>query len=124
MHGWEVILWADVESWLLELDEPTYIRVAAAIDLLALEGPRLGRPLVDRLTSSRHHNMKELRPRSTGHSAVRILFAFDPARRAMLLVAGDKAGRWTAWYPRALSVADDRFDAWLTEAEETRHDET
>jgi len=122
VHEWEVILWGDVESWLLALDERTYIRVAAAIDLLAAEGPRLGRPLVDRVSGSRHHNMKELRPRSDGRSAVRILFAFDPSRRAILLVAGDKAGRWHEWYAGALTIADDRWDAWLADEEGTEHD--
>lgn len=118
---WEVILWEDVESWLLQLDERTYIRVAAAIDLLALEGPRLGRPVVDRLHGSRHHHMKELRPRSDGQSAIRMLFAFDPSRRAVILFAGDKAGRWNRWYDDAISIADDRFDAWLAEGEGTGH---
>jgi hypothetical protein len=29
---------------------------------------------------------------------VRILFAVDPKRRAIMLVAGDKQGAWTKWY--------------------------
>lgn len=118
MSEWEVILWEDVESWLLQLDQRTYVRVAAAIDLLALEGPSLGRPIVDPLSASRHHHMKELRPRSDGQSAIRILFAFDPTRRAVLLFAGDKAGRWDEWYDDAIPIADDRFDAWLAEGED------
>jgi hypothetical protein len=60
-----------------------------------------------------HHNMKELRPGSAGRSEVRILFAFDPERRAVLLVAGDKAGDWTRWYRRNIPVADERYDEWL-----------
>jgi hypothetical protein len=32
--------------------------------------------------------MKELRPGSTGRTEVRVLFAFDPKRRAILLVGG------------------------------------
>jgi hypothetical protein len=43
------------------LDDDSYDLVAAAIEKLADEGPTLGRPLVDRVQSSRHHNMKELR---------------------------------------------------------------
>jgi hypothetical protein len=30
------------------------------------QGPTLGRPLVDTVKGSRHNNMKELRPGSTG----------------------------------------------------------
>ena len=44
---------------------------------------------------------------------MRILFAFDPERSAILLVAGDKAGRWKRWYKRAIQLADDRFDEHL-----------
>jgi len=57
--------------------------------------------------------MKELRPGSAGRSEIRILFASDPKRRAVLLIAGDKAGRWSQWYDEHIPIADDRFDAWL-----------
>lgn len=111
-------LWEDVESWVLGLDDETYNLVAAAITRLESEGPTLGRPTADRVKGSRHHNMKELRPGSAGHSEIRILFAFDPKRRAILLIAGDKAGRWKKWYDQNIPVADDRFDEWLTSEEE------
>ncbi|MCO5310254.1 MAG: type II toxin-antitoxin system RelE/ParE family toxin [Austwickia sp.] len=65
--------------------------------MLQERGPALGRPLVDTVTASRHRNMKELRPGSSGRSELRILFAFDPKRQAILLVAGDKAGDWQRW---------------------------
>jgi hypothetical protein len=67
--------------------------------------------------ASRHHNMKELRPGSAGSSEVRILFAFDPARHAVLLVAGDKSGNWRHWYAANIPVADDRFDDHLAQLE-------
>ena len=44
---------------------------------------------------------------------MRILFAFDPVRRGILLVSGDKAGNWKQWYRRSIPVADDLFDAHL-----------
>ncbi|MGO1594146.1 MAG: type II toxin-antitoxin system RelE/ParE family toxin [Ancrocorticia sp.] len=50
----------------------------AAIEVLREQEPQLGRPLVDTLIGSRHKNMKELRPGSSGRSELRILFAFDP----------------------------------------------
>lgn len=115
---WDVRLWPDVESWILGLDDLTYHLVAAAITRLEAEGPRLGRPTADRIKGSRHHNMKELRPGSAGHSEIRILFAFDPKRRAILLTAGDKSGRWKRWYDQNIPIADDRFDEWLESEEE------
>ncbi len=106
---WEVDLDL-VEAWLLELDRRTYELVIAAVELLGENGPQLGRPLVDAVAGSRHSNMKELRPGSSGRSELRILFAFDPQRRAIVLVAGDKAGNWKKWYLQNIPTADDRFD--------------
>jgi hypothetical protein len=57
--------------------------------------------------------MKELRPGSTGRSAIRILFAFDPIQQAVLLVAGDTSGNWRDWYRENLKIADDRYTEWL-----------
>ena len=111
--SWDVRLLDEVDAWLLGLDDDTYDQVAAAIDLLADEGPTLGRPLVDRITGSRVHNLKELRPGSSGASEVRILFVFDPARRAVLLVAGDKSGSWRRWYDASIPLAEQRYDEWL-----------
>lgn len=113
---WEVSLHPEVEAWFLELcrtDPITADLVATAIDLLAEQGPALGRPLVDRLKGSAFHNMKELRPGSSGSSEVRMIFAFDPTREAVLLVAGDKSGRWQAWYRNAIPLADARFEEHL-----------
>lgn len=110
---WDVRVLDEVESWLLGLDDDSYDQVAAAIDKLVDDGPTLGRPLADRVEASRHHNMKELRPGSARRSEIRVLFIFDPERRAVLLVAGDKAGNWTRWYQRNIPIADERYDEWL-----------
>ncbi|MCH6171550.1 type II toxin-antitoxin system RelE/ParE family toxin [Pseudonocardia alaniniphila] len=110
--GWDVRVLEEVESWLLALDDDSYDQVAAAIDKLAQDGPTLGRPLVDRITGSTTHNLKELRPGSAGCSEVRILFVFDPRRRAALLVAGDKARAWGSWYASAIPLAERRYDEW------------
>lgn len=54
--------------------------------------------------------MKELRPGSTGRSEIRVLFAFDLERQAILLVGGDKSNNWKRWYETNIPIADDRFD--------------
>jgi hypothetical protein len=113
---WEVLLDEAVAAWFLDLadtDPATAELIEAAIDKLADDGPTLGRPLVDRIKGSRHHNMKELRPGSAGSTEVRILFAFDPQRQAILLVAGDKSGSWSSWYAVNVPLADERFDEHL-----------
>ena len=68
---------------------------------------------MDTLTGSRHKNLKELHPGSSGRSEIRILFAFDPRRQAILLVAGDKAGAWKKWYATNIPLAEERLDAHL-----------
>ncbi|MBP2330244.1 hypothetical protein JOF56_010629 [Kibdelosporangium banguiense] len=35
----------------------------------------------------------------------------------MLLVAGDKAGQWNAWYERAIPLAEQRYEIYLKERE-------
>lgn len=52
--------------------------------------------------------MKELRART-----IRVLFVFDPERRAVLLVGGDKRGEWSRWYGAAIKTADAQYDEWL-----------
>lgn len=102
-----------IADWLEGLDDRSHDLVIAALELLAERGPLLGRPLVDTITGSRHNNMKEIRPGSAGRTELRALFAFDPQRIAVLLVAGDKNGQWKRWYDENIPLADDRFDEHL-----------
>lgn len=81
-----------ISGWLASLDGDSREQVVAAVELLEDRGPHLGRSLVDTVVASRYKNMKELRPGSSGRSELRVLFAFDPVRSAILLVAGDKGG--------------------------------
>lgn len=74
---------------------------------------RAGRPLADRVHHSRLSNLKELRPGSAGRSEIRILYIFDPRRNAVLLVAGDKADKWEAWYRQAIPLAEQRYEDYL-----------
>lgn len=98
------------EAWASALSQPDEEALLAAIRILRDEGPTLGRPLVDSVVGSRHSNMKELRPGSTGRTEVRVLFAFDLRRRAILLIGGDKSTDWLGWYRVNIPIADDRFD--------------
>ena len=113
---WEV----DVElldDWLQSLDIDTYDQVLAALQVLSHTGPGLGRPLVDTVVGSRHNNMKELRPGSSGRSEVRILFIFDPQRQAIMLLAGDKSGSWKTWYRTNIPIAESRYERHLARLE-------
>jgi hypothetical protein len=53
-----------------------------------------------------------------------MIFAFDPAREAIMLVAGDKASQWNAWYRTAIPLADDRYDQHLAALKEQEAQDT
>lgn len=108
--SWEVEFHPACEAWADDLPQADAEALLAAIRVLSAEGPNLGRPLADRIEGSRHANMKELRPGSTGRTEVRVLFAFDRQRTAILLVGGDKSKDWKGWYKVNVPIADDRFD--------------
>lgn len=109
---WEVEYTDEFEEWWDSLFETEQERITAAIEVLGEVGPTLGRPLVDTVQHSRHANMKELRPPA---STIRILFAFDPRRAAILLLGGDKTGQWNFWYATHVPIADALYDAHLTQ---------
>ena len=44
---------------------------------------------------------------------MRVLFAFDPRRTAILLLGGDKSRRWSSWYAEAIPAADRLYDEHL-----------
>ncbi|MER6334310.1 type II toxin-antitoxin system RelE/ParE family toxin [Streptomyces sp. NPDC014983] len=115
---WDVYLTAGVDQWLHDLeksDPDSYVLVNQAIWVLVCNGPAEGRPLVDRIKGSSLHNLKELRPGSSGRSEVRVLFMFDPWRSAILLVAGDKSGNWVAWYDEAIPLAERAYAEYLAD---------
>lgn len=119
--AWKVIVVEPARSWLHELrisDRDTLMQISNAIDILAEEGPALGRPLVDTVTGSKLTNLKELRPGSSGTSEVRLLFVFDPARQAVFLVGGNKAGNWQRWYERAIPEAEQAYEQYLQDKKE------
>lgn len=113
--SWEVEYTDEFEAWWHQLSEDDQERADALVEILAEKGPAAGRPAVDTVKGSRHPNMKELRP-----GTVRVLFAFDPRRAAILLLGGDKRDRWDEWYQQMIPIADDLFDAHLKELKRER----
>ncbi len=92
---------------------PTAVQdeLLAQAKLLEAFGPALARPRVDTLKGSRHANMKELRFQAE-NGVWRV--AFDPRRKAILLVAGEKSGvNEKRFYRRLIGKADARFETHL-----------
>jgi hypothetical protein len=102
------------------LHERVRTEILVLAGLLQQFGPQLGRPRVDTLIGGRHANMKELRF-SAADGEWRVAFAFDPKRKAILLVAGDKSGgSEKRFYGELIRKADERFDAHVARLKKKR----
>jgi hypothetical protein len=111
--GWIVELGDEFVPEFNDLHIEVRNEILAHARLLQQFGPLLGRPRVDTLNDARHANMKELRF-DAADGVWRVAFAFDPKRRAILLVAGDKSGvSERRFYQRLIAKADRRLDAHL-----------
>jgi hypothetical protein len=109
---WESEESAEFDEWFDGLSEDDQIQVVAAVEYLGQTGPAARMPLSYPIKQDNSCGMKELRPGSSGRSEVRILYAFDFRRKALLLLGGDKAERrsdWDSWYDRNVKVADGIF---------------
>lgn len=117
--AWEVEFTAQFEAWWNSLSEDEQVEISAKVELLQEWGPTLPRPHADVITTARHANMKELRGKVKDRH-LRVLYAFDPRRTALLLLGGDKTGD-ANWYEKFVPIADDLFDQHLKQLERRRH---
>jgi hypothetical protein len=118
---WQVSFHDDFAAEFDALAEAVQDEMLAHAKLLEQFGPQLGRPRVDTLNGSRHANMKELRF-DAADGVWRVAFAFDPKRRAVLLVAGDKSGgSEKRFYRQLIAKADERFDNHLARLKRNRN---
>ena len=110
---WAVKFHDDFKAELLDFEQSVQDSLATAARLLVDYGPLLGRPHADTLKGSAHANMKELRFEAAD-GEWRAAFAFDPERKAIVLVAGDKSGgSQKRFYKRLIAKADLRFSAHI-----------
>ena len=115
---WAVLLHPEFDPEFDALPADVQNELFAVLMLLRTKGPALGRPHVDTLKGSRHGNMKELRLQVHG-APWRFLFAFDPARAAIVLVGGDKTGDGR-FYERMLRIAEKRLAQHLSQLQRNR----
>lgn len=114
MRVWQINATTVFKDWFeQDLNHSQRQAVRVVVDLLADRGTQLGRPYADRIQGSKYHNLKELRPRGPSVRNIRILFMFDPQRQAVLLLGGDKTGKWSAWYRRAIPEAERLYEQYL-----------
>lgn len=112
---WKVITRLRFEQWLCLQETGCQEKLLAALALLNEFGPHLPRPYSDTVKRSRYRNMKELRVQYRTRP-IRIFYAFDPRRQAIVLYAGDKSND-KLFYEQAVSCADAEYERWLTNME-------
>lgn len=111
--AWEVEYTNEFSSWWQTLNDGQQNDVAAVVGLLAERGPNLPFPFSSSVNSSKHSHLRELRVQSSGRP-LRIFYAFDPRRIAILLVGGDKTGN-DRFYEEYIPIADQLYDVYLEE---------
>jgi len=110
---WQVEYTDEFGAWWDTLTEDERVRVTASAGLLERRGPSLPFPHSSGVGGSRHGHMRELRVQ-VGGRPIRVFYAFDPRRVAILLIGGDKTGR-DDFYERLIPVADRLYDEHLAE---------
>jgi hypothetical protein len=113
MKNWNVEYTDEFGDWWGQLTEAEQESIEASVALLEIYGPNLKFPHSSGITTSRHDHMRELRTQHEGHP-YRTLYAFNPLRTAILLIAGDKTGN-DRWYEEYVPIADDLYDDHLDE---------
>lgn len=111
--AWNVEYTDEFGVWWGGLTEAVQDDVAATVGLLTEYGPRLPFPHSSGVEGSRHSHMRELRVQSGGQP-IRVFYAFDPRRSAILLIGGDKTGD-DRFYDRMVPAADRLYDDHLAE---------
>jgi hypothetical protein len=111
--SWDVEATDEFGTWFGGLSEVDQDAIDFTVDLLIDLGPSLRFPHSSGISGSRHAHMRELRVQSGG-KPLRILYAFDPRRFAILLIGGDKTGD-DRFYLRIIPVADELYDEHLRE---------
>ena len=111
--GWGVEYTNGFGAWWAGLAESQQDDVTAVVELLLEHGPRLPFPYSSGVEGSRHSHIRELRIQSGGRP-IRVFYAFDPRRSAILLIGGDKTGN-DRFYKQYVPLADKLYDEHLEE---------
>jgi hypothetical protein len=117
---WPIEYTDEFGAWWDTLTETERVSIDAHVRKLEQRGPNLPFPYSSGIVGSRHSHMRELRVQSGG-KPLRVFYAFDPRRMAILLIGGDKTGD-KRFYERMIPVADDLYDEHLAELEKENDD--
>ena len=108
----EVLGTDEFGEWYGALDDKHRASVRRVVDLLEQQGLTLGFPYSCDLKGSRYP-LRELRTKSSGRY-LRVFYAFDPMRNAVLLLGGDKTGR-SKFYEQHIPKAEKVWEDYLAD---------
>jgi hypothetical protein len=111
--SWDVEYTDEFGEWWKGLSEAEQEDISATAEILMERGPDLPFPYSSGVAGSRHAHMRELRVQSGGRP-LRVFYAFDPRRTAILLIGGDKTGD-KRFYKKMIPVADRLYDEHIEE---------
>ena len=113
---WEVEYTDEFSQWWDVLGETQQDDIITVVQLLEKKGPNLPFPYSSGVNRSKHSHLRELRIQSGGHP-LRIFYAFDPRRTAILLTGGDKTGD-NRFYDKYIPMADRLYDQYIEELQQ------
>ena len=113
LMAWSAEHTDEFADWYADLSESEQDDITAVGLLLMEQGPQLPFPYSSGVNGSKHAHMRELRVQSAGRP-IRVFYAFDPRRSAILLIGGDKTGD-NRFYERMIPVADALYDDYINE---------
>ncbi|MDB9519774.1 type II toxin-antitoxin system RelE/ParE family toxin [Roseofilum reptotaenium CS-1145] len=113
---WEVEYTNEFAQWWQGLLPEQQDDIASIVTLLEERGTQLPFPYSSNVKGSKHAHMRELRVQSSGRP-IRIFYAFDPRRSAILLIGGDKTGS-DRFYEIYIPIADRLYDEYILELEQ------
>jgi hypothetical protein len=104
----------DFEEWFCNLSPKHQEATDRIIQLLEINGVRLGFPYSSGIEGCKYA-FRELRIHSGSH-AIRVIYAFDPNRDALLILGGDKTGKKEKrFYKRLISQCEALWERYLLE---------
>ncbi|MGK7874738.1 MAG: type II toxin-antitoxin system RelE/ParE family toxin [Xenococcaceae cyanobacterium] len=111
--AWDIEYTDEFGDWWKILTEDEQDDIASAVKLLEEKGPQLPFPYSSNIKGSKHSHLRELRIQSSGNP-LRVFYAFDPRRVAILLIGGDKTGD-KRFYDKYIPLAEQLYDEYLAE---------
>jgi hypothetical protein len=113
----EVLATDPFRDWYFELSDADADAVTLSVERLEQLGVALPFPYSSKVEGSRYA-LRELRI-AAGRSPIRVFYAFDPRRNAVLLLGGSKAGT-KRFYKEQIPPAERIWERYLEELEEPR----